>query len=64
MQSVGMRSVGRFFRNATKSQKKVLKKRQKSIVLEERENVPKMEVVYLNVEEKNIWQRVRQKKKT
>ena len=54
MQSVGMRSVGRFFRNATKSQKKVLKKRQKSIVLEERENVPKMEVVYLNVEEKNI----------
>ena len=54
MQSVGMRSVGRFFRNATKTQKKVLKKRQKSIVLEERENVPKMEVVYLNVEEKNI----------
>ena len=52
MQSVGMRSVGRFFRNATKTQKKVLKKRQKSIVLEERENVPKMEVVYLNVEEK------------
>ena len=54
MQSVGMRSVGRFFRNATKSQKKVLKKRQKSIVLEERENVPKMEIVYPNVEEKNI----------
>ena len=54
MQSVGMKSVGRFFRSATKTQKKVLKKRQKSIVLEERENVSKMEVVYLNVEEKNI----------
>lgn len=54
MQSVGMRSVGRFLRNATKTQKKVQKNAQKSIVLEERENVPKMEIVYPNVEEKNI----------
>ena len=54
MQSVGMRSVGRFFRNATKTQKKVQKNAKKSIVLDERENVPKMEIVYPNVEEKNI----------
>ena len=53
MHSVGMRSVGRFFRNATKTQKKVFKKNaKKSIVLDERENVPKMEIVYPNVEEK------------
>ena len=37
-----------------KRRKNCLKNAKKSIVLEERENVPKMEVVYLNVEEKNI----------
>lgn len=41
MQSVGMRGVGRFFRNATKTQTKSSIKRQKSIVHEERENMPK-----------------------
>ena len=63
MQSVGMRSVGRFFRNATISQKKVQKNGKKSIVLEERENVPKMEIV-IQTSKKKHWQRMRRKKKT
>ena len=39
-----------------KHRKKLKKKKnaKKSIVLDERENVPKMEIVYPNVEEKNI----------
>ena len=49
MQSVGMRSVGRFFRNATKTQKKVLKK---SIVLDEKARARQKEVL-LRRKEKN-----------
>lgn len=62
MQSVGMRIVGRFFRNATKTQKKVQKNAKKSIVLDERENVPKMEIVYPNVEEKTLAESAAEKK--
>lgn len=54
MQSVGMRGVGRFFRNATKTQTKSSIKRQKSIVHEERENMPKNGVCFPNVEEKTM----------
>ena len=49
MQSVGMRSVGRFFRNATKTQKKVLKKAPKKVLSLKKE---RMEIVYPNIEEK------------
>ena len=62
MQSVGMRIVGRFFRNATKTQKKVQKNAKKSIVLDERENVPKMEIVYPNVKEKTLAESAAEKK--
>ena len=37
-----------------KHRKQFKKNAKKSIVLDERENVPKMEIVYPNVEEKNI----------
>ena len=37
-----------------KHRKSLKKNAKKSIVLDERENVPKMEIVYPNVEEKNI----------
>ena len=62
MQSVGMRSVGRFFRNATKTQKKVQKNAKKSIVLEERENVPKMEIVIQTSKKKTLAESATEKK--
>ena len=49
MQSVGMRSVGRFFRNATKTQKKVLKK---SIVLDEKARARQKEVLLIQTSKK------------
>lgn len=64
MQSVGMRSVRRFFRNATKTQKKVQKNAKKSIVLEERENVPKLEIVIQTSKEKTLAESATEKKKT
>ena len=61
MQSVGMRSVGRFFRNATKTQKKVLKKAPKKVLSLKKE---RMEIVYPNIEEKkNIGRECDEKKR-
>ena len=45
-----------------KHRKKFKKKRKKSIVLDERENVPKMEIVYPNVEEKTLAESAAEKK--
>lgn len=45
-----------------KRREKFKKNAQKSIVLDERENVPKMEIVYANVEEKNIGRECDEKK--
>ena len=63
MQSVGMRSVGRFFKNATKTQKKVQKNAKKSIVLDERENVPKMETVIQTSKEKTLTESAAEKRR-
>ena len=53
MQSVGMRSVGRFFRNATKTQKKVKKKNaKKSIVLDEKARARQKEVLLIQTSKK------------
>ena len=62
MQSVGMRSVGRFFRNATKTKKKVQKNAKKSFVLEEREDVPKMEIVIQTSKKKTLTESATEKK--
>lgn len=63
MQAVGMRSVGRFFRNATKTQRKVKKKNaQKVLSMKKERTCQKMEFVYPNVEEKTMAESATEKK--
>jgi len=59
MQSVGMRSVGRFFRNAEKSSKKTPKK---VLSIKKERTCQKMEFVYSNVEEKTMAESATEKK--